>query len=85
VKCHGAEKQKGDYRLDTYKHLLIAGESEVEPIKAYIPAASYLVELITLAQDADEVMLPEGKGELSNEEIMTIIRWIANGAKGSKE
>jgi len=81
-KCHGEEKQKGDYRLDTYAAMLKAGESKTDPIKPFIPAASYLVELITLAPDADEVMPPEGKGELTNEEVMTIIRWIANGAKG---
>lgn len=80
IKCHGEEKQKGDYRLDTHKDMMKAGESEIDPIVAGIPAASYLVELITLAEDADEIMPPEGKGELTDEEVMAIIRWVADGA-----
>lgn len=84
-KCHAEEKQKGDYRLDNYADLMKTGESEIEPVVPYVPAASYLVELITLASDADEVMPPDGKGELTDAEIMTIIRWVANGANGPKK
>lgn len=80
IKCHGEEKQKGEYRLDTYKDMMVAGESEIDPIVAGVPAASYLVELITLADDADEIMPPEGKGELTDKEVMAIINWIADGA-----
>lgn len=81
IKCHGEEKQKGEYRLDSHQDMMKAGESEIDPIVAGIPAASYMVELITLAPDADEIMPPEGKGELSDEEVMAIIRWIADGAR----
>ena len=79
--CHGEEKQKGDYRMDTVEGLFAMGESELEPIVKNIATESYLVELITLPEDDDLVMPPEGKERLTPEETMAVIQWIWNGAK----
>jgi uncharacterized membrane protein len=78
--CHGEEKQKGDYRMDTIEGLFAAGESELDPIVAKRPLESYLVEVITLPSDDDYVMPPEGKDPLTAEETLAIMRWIWDGA-----
>ena len=78
--CHGEEKQKGDYRMDTIEGLFAAGESELDPIVAKRPLESYLVEVITLPTEDDYVMPPEGKDPLTAEETLAIMRWIWDGA-----
>ncbi|MGJ8654574.1 MAG: DUF1592 domain-containing protein [Opitutaceae bacterium] len=80
-KCHGPEKQKGDYRMDDMAALYAGGESGQPAIVPGQPMASYLVELITLPRDHDEAMPPEGKAELTNEEILEVIHWISEGAE----
>jgi uncharacterized membrane protein len=79
--CHGAEKQKGDFRMDTVEDLFKAGESELDPIVANKPLESYLVELITLPGDDDAAMPPDGKDRLTAEETIAILQWIWDGAK----
>lgn len=79
--CHGPEKQKGDYRMDTPEGLFAAGESELIPITAGRPLESYLVELITLPESDDYTMPPEGKERLTPEETLQVMRWIWNGAE----
>lgn len=79
--CHGAEKQKGDYRMDTIEGLFKMGESELEPIVKGRPLESYLVELVTLPEDDDYVMPPSGKEALTPEETLALIQWIWDGAE----
>ena len=80
VKCHGAKKQKGEYRLSNAKDIVKAGESEEKPIVAGKPDASYLVKLIEMSEDDDDVMPPKG-GTLTKEQIANIKAWIKAGAK----
>lgn len=80
-KCHGPEKQKGGYRVDRLDQLVKGGESGKPAIKPGDPLSSYLVRLILLPPQHDDVMPPEGKQPLTLEEIMTLIDWIRNGAK----
>lgn len=79
--CHGEEKQKGDYRMDMVESLFAAGESELAPIVKKSPMESYLVETITLPEDDDMAMPPDGKDRLTPEETLAVIRWIWAGAK----
>ena len=79
-RCHGAEKQKGDYTLIEREIAFKGGESELAAIVPGRPMKSFLVELITMHEDEDEVMPPSGKEPLTPEEIGLIIRWIADGA-----
>ncbi len=79
--CHGPEKQKSDYRMDTKEGLFAAGESEIEPIVPGNPLKSYLVETMTLPKHDDLAMPPEGKESLSADEILTVMQWIWDGAK----
>lgn len=83
--CHGPEKQKGDYRMDTAEGLFTAGESELDPILKGNAVGSYLVETITVPEDHDVAMPPDGKDRLTPEETLAIIRWIWEGAKLGEE
>jgi len=78
--CHCEEKSKGDYRMDTLKGLFTAGESELDPIVAGRVMESFLAEAITLPEEDDLAMPPEGKDRLTAEETLTILHWIWNGA-----
>lgn len=78
--CHGTEKKKGGLRLDKRELVLKGGESGEPAIKLNDPAASYLLRLIMLPADNDDVMPPAGKGTVNEEEIMKLIRWIRMGA-----
>ena len=80
VKCHGDNKQKGEYRLDKAEFIQVAGESEEKPVVAGKPDESYLVTLIKMTDDDDDVMPPKG-GVLKPEEIAIIVKWISEGAK----
>jgi uncharacterized membrane protein len=80
IRCHGATKQKGGYRLDDPTIALAGGESGKPAIVPGEPMASELVRLILLPPEDDEVMPPEGKEPLTAEETLTIIRWIQAGA-----
>ncbi|MEN9575253.1 MAG: hypothetical protein RL514_3108 [Verrucomicrobiota bacterium] len=80
LKCHGAEKQKGGYRLDSPELAFKAGESGKLPIKPGDPLGSHLVHLILLPPQHDDVMPPAGKEPLALDEIMTLLDWIRNGA-----
>ena len=79
--CHGADKQKGDYRMDTVEGLFAAGESELDPVVKGNAVESYLVETITVPDDDDIAMPPHGKDSLTPEEVLAIIRWIWAGAQ----
>ena len=79
VKCHGEKKQKGEYRLDKAEFAFIAGDSEEEPIVKGDAAKSYLVTLIKMTDDDDDVMPPKG-GVLTADQIAKIEAWINAGA-----
>jgi uncharacterized membrane protein/mono/diheme cytochrome c family protein len=78
--CHGADKQKGEYRMDTRAGAFSTGDSELAPIVEGKAMDSYLVRLITYDPGNDDVMPPEGKPQLSEDEILEIIHWIDAGA-----
>lgn len=75
--CHKASKSKGDLRMDAPEYLLAGGESgsifdEAEPTK------SLLLERIHLPLEEEEHMPPEGKPQLSSEELSLLRWWIEN-------
>lgn len=80
VSCHGPEKDKGKLRLHTHKFMMDG--DVVEPGKV---EDSWLVDLISLEHDDDDLMPPPGKGDpLNKNEISLIKTWIAEGAKWPK-
>lgn len=80
--CHGAEKQKGRLRLDSYEALMKGGKNGavVQPGDAM---ESELFRRIILPPDDDEVMPADGKPLLQPEEVKVIELWIAAGASAS--
>lgn len=78
VKCHGADKQKGDLRLDLRRFVFQgAGEDPIVPGK---PDESVLIELIELPADDPDVMPAEGE-KLHAEQIALLRQWISEGAE----
>ena len=84
IKCHGPKKQKGEYRVDEKESLFGGGESEEISIEPGDPAGSSLIRMILLHMDHDEVMPPEGKGQVTEEEAWKLINWIKKGAPITK-
>lgn len=80
LSCHGPEKQKGKYRLDQPAVALKGGDSDKLAVKPGDPFASNLVRLILLPPGDDDVMPPAGKGSLTPDEVLLVIRWIQQGA-----
>lgn len=78
-KCHNAEKSKGDLRLDTHEMVMKGGETEGNVVTGN-PAGSLLISRIKLPEDDDEHMPPEGKPQISPEELALLSWWIEQGA-----
>ena len=80
VKCHGAEKQKGDFRIDTRAGLLKGGKEDkaiVEGDSARSPLIHYVARLVE-----DLEMPPKGKGDaLTPAQVGLLRAWIDAGAK----
>ncbi len=83
--CHGATKQKGDYRLDLRSTIYTPGESEAPPIVAGKPDQSELFYRMTLPMDDDDVMPPKKKARPSPKDIQAVNDWITAGAIWTSE
>lgn len=79
VTCHGPEKSKAGFRLDSFDSLMKPGESKKAPIAAGAPERSHLFELITTKDEEDR--MPQKSDRLSDQQIAVIRDWIAEGAK----
>lgn len=76
-KCHGAEKVKGDLRLDNKEMMFRGGESGAI-FEAGHPENSEIMRRLTLPAGHKEAMPPKGK-RLSEKEIGMIEFWISKG------
>lgn len=83
-KCHNEEKSKGDLRLDTYEMAMQGGESGSNFV-AGKPAESLSIQRIELPLDDDEHMPPDGKDQLTSEEISLIRWWVQAGASNTQK
>jgi uncharacterized membrane protein len=79
VNCHGAQKSKGDLRLDSFAALLRGGKDDVA-IKPGDSAQSPLLERALLPAGDDDHMPPAGKPQLTVPEIALLKWWIDAGA-----
>lgn len=78
-KCHNEAKSKGELRMDTYELAMKGGENG----KNFVPGKpedSLSIQRINLAEDEDDHMPPQGKDQLTKEEIALITWWIKEGA-----
>jgi hypothetical protein len=83
-RCHGPERPKSNYRLDTREAALKGGDNGI----AIIPAKSAESPLIHYVAGLNEEMLmpPKGKGEpLTAEEVALLRAWIDQGVPWSAE
>ena len=79
VACHGPEKSKGHFRLDSFDWLMKGGESKSASIVPGQPEQSELVRRLT-TQDEDDRM-PQKDEPLPSAQIALLERWIKGGAK----
>ncbi|HUR45414.1 MAG TPA: c-type cytochrome domain-containing protein [Candidatus Saccharimonadales bacterium] len=77
LSCHGAEKNKGGYRLDTFAWLLKPGSSKETPIVPGKPDSSKLYQLLITTDEEDR--MPQKNEPLPNQEVEQIKRWISEG------
>ena len=77
-KCHGAEKTKGQLRLDR-KELVMRGGKSGEVIDPGHPEKSEMIRRLLLPRGDKESMPPKGK-TLNRQEIATLELWIKLGA-----
>ena len=77
--CHGPEKSKGKYRVDSFERLMKAGESDKAPVVAGKAGASHIFKLIT-AKDEDDRM-PQKADALPAGQVLLVRQWIDEGAK----
>lgn len=79
VSCHGPDKQKGKFRMDTYEFVL-AGGKEGEGFEPGDAEGSSIMYRIHLPLDDDEHMPPEDKTQMEEHEIAVLEWWINSGA-----
>src|SRR2546430_2166546 len=72
--CHGVEKGKGGYRVDTYESLLKPGTSKEASIAPGKPEQSKLFQLITAKEEEDR--MPQKNEPLAAGDIDRIQQWI---------
>ena len=76
--CHGADKQKSEFRVDQRAIMLKGGDSGLAALVPGDAAGSYLIEVIN-GSDPDMIMPPKGD-PLSEEQVALITKWIEEGA-----
>ncbi|MCW0219963.1 MAG: SUMF1/EgtB/PvdO family nonheme iron enzyme [Prosthecobacter sp.] len=78
--CHGAEKDKGDFRLHT-KEDMIKGNENGPGLTAGDLKKSAIYSTLILPHDDDMVMPPAKEGMLAANQIEAIKGWIEQGAE----
>lgn len=81
--CHSEQKSKGGLRLDTPEFIKKGGDEGLAVV-AGEPDKSYMYSSLILPLEDDYHMPPEGKPQLTQEQIQLIHWWILNGASFDK-
>ena len=74
-KCHGSERDEGDLRLHTRKHIIESGTVDLET-----PHESKLLQRISLPEGHKKIMPSESK-PLPPKEIAILTQWLEGGLK----
>ena len=77
--CHGSEKAKGNYRVDTFERLTTPGEGGVAPLVPGEPQRSELYLRIT--SHDEKKRMPQKDDPLPPEQVARVEAWIRAGAK----
>jgi hypothetical protein len=81
VRCHGAEKQKSSYRLDSLAASMNPGDSGDRPIVPGHAADSLLVKLVEAHGEFANKRMPTKGPPLTGDQVALIKRWIDDGAQ----
>lgn len=84
VQCHKPGKIKGKLRMDTHE-MLLKGGSDGPALVAGKSEESLMVVRIQLPEDDDEHMPPEGKTDITADELAVLKWWIDSGADPVKK
>lgn len=79
LSCHGAEKMKGDLQLNTPANIIRGGKSG-NILQANLSKDALLFERIHLPQSDEKHMPPDGKLQLTAEELAILSQWIESGS-----
>lgn len=79
ISCHGDSKQKGGLRMDSYAALLDGGD-ETDCLVPGDLKKSAMITYLHLPMEDDLHMPPEGKTQLTKEEITILEWWVSIGA-----
>ncbi|MDF1845392.1 MAG: hypothetical protein P1U77_28615, partial [Rubripirellula sp.] len=79
ISCHTTEEEQGGLVMETYKALMVGGESGLA-VTAGEPNSSRLLQMVR--GKLQPVMPPEGEARPTEDEISVIEEWIEQGAPG---
>lgn len=79
ITCHGEKKQKSGLRMDSYAAMLEGGE-ETDCLVPGDTEKSAMIAYLHLPMEDDLHMPPEGKKQLTQEEIQILEWWVQIGA-----
>jgi mono/diheme cytochrome c family protein len=82
ISCHGAAREKGGLRLDSFAGTMRGGKHGAV-IAAGKAQHSELFTRITLPATDDKAMPPSGKTPMNTDDVTVIRLWIAAGASGT--
>jgi len=84
VSCHGPKKVKGGLKMDTIAHMLEGGDAEECLVKGDVKA-SYMITSMELPLDDEYRMPPEGKPQITEDELKVLKWWVKIGAPESEQ
>lgn len=84
ISCHGAQKQKGELRLDEFQYVLTGGKSG-KIIQSGELNKSEIIRRILLDDSDEKHMPPKGKLPLRDFEIQLLKWWIQSGAANQQK
>ena len=83
VSCHNPDKKKGELMMHTADALLAGGENG-DIFEPGNPEESEMLIRVHLPEEDDDHMPPDGKSQLTDEQITLLTWWVAEGASFDK-
>jgi uncharacterized membrane protein len=84
VSCHNPDKKKGELMMHTAEALLAGGENG-DIFVPGDPEKSEMLIRVHLPEEDDDHMPPDGKSQLTDEQIALLTWWVAEGAPFDKK
>ncbi|MGD1893779.1 MAG: c-type cytochrome domain-containing protein [Cyclobacteriaceae bacterium] len=84
VSCHNPDKKKGELMMHTAEALLAGGENGDIFVPGN-PEESEMLVRVHLPEEDEQHMPPDGKSQLTDEQITLLTWWVAEGAPFEKK